>query len=131
MAPTAAETTAFFGFGVLAGATGFAALAGATGFAALAGLAIFVDLTAALATFTAFFAAGLDTLTGLALLAAVLPVLGALRFTADFAGVDLAVEALGFAALLRAAAFFAGAFRGLVLFEWAGLHQTAGHVAFR
>jgi hypothetical protein len=34
----------------------------------------------------------------------------------------------GFAVLLRAAVFFAGAFRGLVLFQKAGLHQTAGLV---
>lgn len=119
MAPTAAGALAFFGFGVFAGATGLAALAILTG------------LSAVPAGLTVFFVAGFDALTGLALLAAVLPVLGALRFTADFAGVDLAVEALGFAALLRAAAFFTGAFRGLVLYEWAGLHQAADLVAFR
>jgi hypothetical protein len=37
------------------------------------------------------------------------------RFAASF----------GFAALLRAALFFAGTFRGVVLFQKAGLHQTA------
>jgi len=44
--------------------------------------------------------------------------LGALRLAAAF----------GAAAFLRAAVFFAGAFRGLVLFPEAGLHPTVGHV---
>lgn len=55
---------------------------------------------------------GLTVLTGFSGLAA----LGALRLAMVF----------GFAALLRATAFFAGAFRGLILLYQAGLHLDCG-----
>ena len=66
-------------------------------------------------------------MAGLVLTAGVdLPAVTAPRLAADLAA-DFAAG-LGFAAALRATGFLAGAFSGLVLFNWAVLRHIAGHV---
>ena len=106
------------GFAVLTGVPG--GLVAFTGFLALAVFLIFVAGTR-LAGFLALAAATRFTaLTGFftALRDLDLVAFGVLRLATAF----------GFAVLLRAALFFAGFFRGKILYQLAGLHQTAGQV---
>jgi hypothetical protein len=84
---------------------------GLAGFAALRAGAAFPALGLAFGTLALAAFAGFAVLTGLA---------------AAFLATGFA-----FAAALGAAFFFAGAFRGIVLFQCAGLHQTGDHVPNR